>query len=56
MKPGDLVIYRERFFTGTPTVGIIILVEDLKSDYTFYKVLLQSGKVMSIPDTKLTPV
>ena len=57
MKPGTLVKYREHLFLGDLALGIILSEEYLgPTDYTFYRILLEDGKITVIADTRLTPV
>jgi hypothetical protein len=57
MRPGTLVKYREKLFFGDPLLGIILGEEYLgPTDYTFYRILLEDGKITVIADTRLTPV
>lgn len=56
MKLGSLVRYREGFL-GEALLGIILGEENLgPTDYTFYRILLEDGKITVIADTRLTPV
>lgn len=57
MRPGTLVKYREKLFFGDPLLGIILGEVYLgPTDYTFYSILLQNGKITTLADTRLTPV
>lgn len=57
MKPGTLVKYSGRIFLGEIFLGIILKEEHLgPTDYAFYRVLLEDGKISVLADTKLTPV
>ena len=57
MRPGTLVKYREQLFFGDPLLGIILGEVHLgPTDYAFYSVLLQNGKITTLADTRITPV
>jgi hypothetical protein len=57
VKPGTLVKYREHLFLGDLALGIILGEEyHGPTDYTFYRILLEDGKITVIADTRLTPV
>lgn len=61
MNPGDVVIYRDMYFTGRPLVAMIINEDEIWNkmrgfDFKFYRILTEEGNVLVVGDTKLTPV